>query len=186
MCGCACHLSAALRLSDSCLWDGSGRQWRQRATRLRPTCDYCGDGARRVRTRCKQHTEPQTTFSGWNTSVRSGWPGTDAEWLMSDQRRGQVPHEPGEDAWNQIYRLAFALLSLSLGPERRFTRPVWQSTPRPAKQIKQLPQARGALEHVLVPRGPSLSGNMLKIDWCSLTIWSCLNNIKTLKKKQLH
>lgn len=112
MCGCACHLSAVLRLSDSRLWDSSGRQWRQRATRLRPTCDYCGDGARRVRTRCKQHTEPQTTFSGWNTSVRSGWPGTDAEWLMSDQRRGQVPHEPG--AWNQIYRLALALLSLSL------------------------------------------------------------------------
>ncbi len=113
MCGCACHLSAALRLSDSRLWDGSGRQWRQQATRLQPTGDYCGDGAQRVRTRCKQHTEPQTTFGGWNTSVRSGWPGTDTEWLMSDQCRGQVPHEPGEDAWNQIYRLAFALLSLS-------------------------------------------------------------------------
>ncbi len=178
MCGCACHLSAALRLSDSSLWDGSGRQWRQQATRLQPTCDdYCGDGAQRVRTRCKQHTEPQTTFGGWNTSVRSGWPGTDTEWLMSDQWRGQVPHEPGEDAWNQIYRLAFALLSLSHGPERCFTYPVWQSTPWPAKQIKQLPQARGALEHVLVPRGPTLSGNVLKIDWCSVTIWSHLNNI---------
>lgn len=70
------------------VWEGSGRQWRQRATRLQPTCDYCGDGAQRVRTQCKQHTEPQTTFGGWNTSVRSGWPETDTEWLMSDQGRG--------------------------------------------------------------------------------------------------
>lgn len=114
---CACHLSAALRLSDSHLGDGSGRQWRQRATRLRPTCDYCGDGAQRVRTQCKQYTEPQTTFTDWNTSVRSDWPGTDAEWLVSDQRRGQVPHKPTHTYTHKkklIYHLIYRLTSYRL------------------------------------------------------------------------
>lgn len=83
MCRCACHLSAALWLSGFRLSDGSGRQWRQRTTRLWPTCDYCSGGAQkgRVRTRCKQYTEPQTTFSGWSTSREEAW-GLAARGLM--------------------------------------------------------------------------------------------------------
>lgn len=68
MCGCARHLSAAIY--------GSGRQWRQRTTRLWPTCDYSGGGTQKgqVRTRCKQYTQPQTTIRWWSvTSHEEAW-----------------------------------------------------------------------------------------------------------------
>ncbi len=178
MCGCACHLSAALRLSDSRLWDGSGRQWRQQANKVTAH-------RRLLRWRCPKGQNTVQTAHRTSDNLRrlkhkrEVWLTGDRHWVAyvrPVQRTGATWTWWG--CLKPDLSASFCLaLSLSHGPERRFTYPVWQSTPRPAKQIKQLPQARGALEHVLVPRGPTLSGNVLKIDWCSVTIWSHLNNI---------